>query len=148
MAQDITKQAPIGYWLKHTDEVITKHVDHVLGTNGFTRFGWQVLNILYESGPIASGDVWNTMKTFIDARQLDEILDRFVQEGWVVMRGDGETRELALTDSGKAEREAIFKLQSEVRRRAMQGITNQEYTTVLDVLQRIVKNLEEVVSQS
>jgi DNA-binding MarR family transcriptional regulator len=47
-----------------------------------------------------------------------------------------------LTDAGKAEREVIFKQQSEVRRRAMQGITDQEYTTVLGVLQRIVNNLE------
>ena len=44
--RDITHQLPIGYWLKHTDEVITKHVNQVLSDNGFTRFRWQVLNIL------------------------------------------------------------------------------------------------------
>lgn len=142
MAQDITKQAPIGYWLKHTDEIITKHVHQVLSTNGFTRFRWQVLNMLYEAGPITRRDVFHTMKTFIDAPQLDEILDGFVQEGWLAKHGDGDATELMLTDPGKTEREAIFKLQSEVRRRAMQGITEQEYTTVLDVLQRMVKNLE------
>jgi len=83
-----------------------------------------------------------TMKTFIDADQLDEILDGFVQEGWLVKRGDGEVTALVLTNAGKAEREAIFQLQSEVRRRAMRGISDQEYTTVLDVLQRMVNNLE------
>jgi len=41
-----------------------------------------------------------------------------------------------LTDAGKTERDTIFKLQREVRRRAMQGITDQEYAIVLDVLQR------------
>jgi hypothetical protein len=41
-----------------------------------------------------------------------------------------------------AEREVIFKRQSEVRRRVLQGITDQEYTTVIDVLQRMVNNLE------
>ena len=140
--RDITKQPPIGYWLKHTDEVITKHVNQVLSDNSFTRFRWQVLNILYEAGTATRSDVFTTMKTFIDARQLDEILDGFVQEGWLVTDSDGDSTTLVLTDAGKAEREAIFKMQSEVRRRALQGITEQEYTTVINVLQRMVKNLE------
>jgi DNA-binding MarR family transcriptional regulator len=59
-----------------------------------------------------------------------------------VKRGDGELTELVLTNAGKTEREAIFQLQSEVRRRAIQGFSDQEYTTVLDVLQRMVNNLE------
>jgi DNA-binding MarR family transcriptional regulator len=140
--RDITGQPPIGYWLKHADEVITKHVNQVLQDNGFTRFRWQVLNILYETGTTTRSKVFTTMKTFIDADQLDEILNSFVQEGWLVKRGEGEVTELVLTNEGKTEREAIFKLQSEVRRRAMRGISDQEYTTVLDVLQRMVNNLE------
>jgi DNA-binding MarR family transcriptional regulator len=140
--RDITGQPPIGYWLKHADEVITKHVNQVLQDNGFTRFRWQVLNILYETGTTTRSKVSTTMKTFIDADQLDEILNGFVQEGWLVKRGEGEVTELVLTNAGKTEREAIFKLQSEVRRRAMRGISDQEYTTVLDVLQRMVNNLE------
>jgi DNA-binding MarR family transcriptional regulator len=143
MAQpDVTQQSPIGYWLKHADEVITEHVDRVLNDNGFTRFRWQVLNIAYQAGTITRGGVFDTMQTFIDARQLDEIVDGFVEEGWLVRRGEGDAAQLTLTDAGKAKRETIFKLQSEVRRRAMQGISEQEYATVIDVLQRIVKNLE------
>lgn len=142
LQRDITSQPPIGYWLKHTDEVITKHVNQVLQDNGFTRFRWQVLNILYEAGTTTTSNVFTTMKTFIDADQLEEILNGFVQEGWLVKHGDGDATELVLTNTGKTEREAIFKLQSEVRRRAMRSISDQEYTTVIDVLQRIVNNLE------
>ena len=142
--RDVTRQLPIGYWLKHTDEVITKHVNQVLNDNGFTRFRWQVLNILYDSGSITKSDVFTTMKTFINESQLDEILDGFVLEGWLVKSSNDDTTTLLLTDAGKAEREVIFKLQGEVRRRAVQGITEQEYTTVIDVLQRIVNNLEKV----
>jgi hypothetical protein len=41
MAQrDVTEQPPIGYWLKHADEVITEHVDRLLRNNGFTRSRW------------------------------------------------------------------------------------------------------------
>ncbi len=44
--RDVTKHKPIGYWLKHADEVITEHVDRVLSDNGFTRVRWQVQEIL------------------------------------------------------------------------------------------------------
>ena len=140
--RDVTKQQPIGYWLKHADEVITEHIDRVLSDNGFTRFRWQVLNIVYQAGTITRSGVFDTMQTFIDARQMDEIIDGFVKEGWLVERGEGDAAQLTLTEAGKDKREAVFKLQSEVRRRAMRGITEQEYTTVIDVLQRVVKNLE------
>jgi len=39
--QDIAKQKPIGYWLKHADNVITEHIDRVLSENDFTRSRWQ-----------------------------------------------------------------------------------------------------------
>ena len=146
--QDSTKQPPLGYWLKHADEVITKHVNHVLSEQGFTRFHWQVLNIVYEAGTIARKDVFNTMKTLIQARQFDEILYGFVKQGWLIERSDADMTVLMLTDAGKTKRDTIFNLQREVRSRAMQGITDQEYTLVLDVLQRMVNNLEETALRS
>jgi DNA-binding MarR family transcriptional regulator len=144
MAQpDVTKQQPIGYWLKRADKVITEHIDRVLSDNGFTRFRWQVLNIVYQAGTITrSGVSDTTMQTFIDARPLEEIVDEFAEEGWLLKRGEGDAAQLTLTEAGKAKRETVFELQSEVRRRATQGISELEYATVIDVLQRMVKNLE------
>jgi hypothetical protein len=140
MAQrDVTKQQPIGYWLKHADEVITEHVDRVFSDNGFTRFRWQVLNIVYQAGAITRGSLFDTMQIFVDARHQEELIDGFVKEGWLV---EGDAAQLTLTDAGKDKRETVFELQSEVRRRAMRGITEQECAAVIDVLQRVVKNLE------
>ena len=140
--QDIAKHRPIGYWLKHADNVITEHIDRVLSENGFTRSRWQVLNIVYQAGTIARSGVLDTMQTFIDARQLDEIIEGFVEQEWLVKHSEEEGANLTLTEAGKAQRETIFKLQSEVRRRAMQGITEREYATLIDVLERMVSNLE------
>jgi len=140
--QDIAKQKPIGYWLKHADNVISEHVDKVLSENGFTRSRWQVLNIVYQAGTITRSSVLDTMQTFIDARQLDEIIKVFEEQGWLIKHGEEEGAQLTLTEAGKAQRESIFKAQSEVRRRTMQGITEREYATVIDVLERMVSNLE------
>ncbi len=143
MAQrDIAKQLPIGYWLKHVDEVITEHVDRVLNDNGFTRLRWQALNTIYEEGAVGRLSLDAAMSTFVDSGELNEIVSEFVQEGWVIEHDSGDTTELTLTGAGKSERGTIFKLQSNVRRQAMQGITEQEYITVIDVLQRMAKNLE------
>ncbi len=143
MAQpDVTKHKPIGYWLKHADEVITEHVDRVLSDNGFTRSRWQVLNIIYQAGTTTRSGVFDTMQTFIDICQLDEIIDGFMEEGWLVKHGEGNGAQLTLTAAGKAKRESVFELQRDVRRRAMRGITEREYATVIDVLERMVRNLE------
>src|SRR5215218_3312060 len=75
--QDIAKPKPIGYWLKHADNVITEHVD-------------KVLNIIYQAGTITRSGVLDTMQTFIDARQLDKIIEEFVEQGWLVKHGEKE----------------------------------------------------------
>lgn len=36
--------------------------------------------MFYEAGTTTRSDIFTTMKTFIDARQLDEILEGFEQE--------------------------------------------------------------------
>jgi DNA-binding MarR family transcriptional regulator len=137
MARDITSQPPIGYWLKHADEVITARSNQALADQGFTRFRWQALNMIYEAGTITRDEVFNVLQTFIDAHQLDEMLDGFVREGWLVVEGNA----LNLTEAGKSKRTDLFKRQGEVRRRAMQGISDEEYVTIIAVLQRMVNNL-------
>lgn len=139
---DMTRQPPIGYWLKHLDEVITKHTDLVLKENGFTRSRWQTLNIIYQEGNLSRQKLFATMQTFLNSHQLDEIVSEFIKKGWLVQQGEGDDIQLATTENGKVEREITFTLQSEVRKRLMQGVTEQEYTIVIDVLQRMVKNLE------
>jgi hypothetical protein len=49
------------------------------------------------------------MKTFIDARQIDEMLDGFEQEGWLEKSSNDDFTSLGLTDPGIAEREVILK---------------------------------------
>lgn len=46
-----------------------------------------------------------------------------------------------LTEEGLVAHGTVLTAQQEVRQRAMQGISEEEYATVLRVLQRIVSNL-------
>jgi DNA-binding MarR family transcriptional regulator len=127
MAQpDVTKPKPIGYRLKHADEVTTEHVDRVLSESGFTRSRWQVLNIIYQAGTTTRSGVFDTTQASIDIRQLNESIEGFIEAGWLVKRGEGDGAHLTLTAAGKATRETVFELQSEVRRRAVKGTTERE----------------------
>jgi len=136
-----THQLPIGYWLKRADEAITTRVNQTLAELGFTRSRWQVLNSIYEAGTISRQDVFTTMQTFITSQELEALLDGFDQAGWLLQEGAGESSMLVLTATGKMERENLMTRQSAVRRQAVQGLTEQEYVLVVDVLQRIVANL-------
>lgn len=141
---DSNKPPPIGYWLKRADEVITSHVNQALRDNGLTRFHWQVLNLLHDAGTTTKAHVFVAVHDFVDAVELDRIVADFVERGWMVAHigAAGEPTELALTPAGATGFETIFNIQRAVRQRAMQGITPEEYQTVISVLQRIVSNLE------
>lgn len=133
-------QLPIGYWLKHTDELITQRSNQVLSNHGFTRSRWQVLNIFFEAdGPLSKARVFDIMQTFIDARQLETILEGLLHERWLVSI---EPDQYLPGASGKEMHATILEQQMLVRKRAIQNITEQEYKTAIDVLQQIVKNLE------
>ncbi len=140
---DPNKQLPIGYWLKHADEVITAHVNQALSDNGLTRFHWQVLNTVHDAGTVTTAQVFDPLQSFVDAAGLDAIIADFVRRGWLIATtGADSTTTLSLTPGGAAGFETIFNIQRGVRQRAMQGISPDDYQTVIRVLQRIVSNLE------
>ncbi len=135
---------PIGYWLKRADEAITKHVNDVQTVNGVSRTDWQVLSLLREAGSANEERLLETMRPFVDATGLHEIIARLATRGWILQGSDGpgSAADIRLTDEGQRTHAAILALQNDVRRKAMQGISEEEYTTVINVLQRMVTNLE------
>jgi DNA-binding MarR family transcriptional regulator len=138
-------QAPIGYWLKHADEVITRRVNAALSSQGVTRSHWQVMNILHQSGGADWNQVFQTMQTFMDLAGLNDIIEDLNQRGWItrlVVPGKPEASQLNLTAVGLEIHQKLLDLQNEVRKRAVQGVSEDEYSTVIRVLQKIVDNLE------
>lgn len=136
------KQQPIGFWLKRTDELLTKRSNEALSEVGLTRFHWQALNSIFEADTITRDDLFAGLQTFVDSSGLDAILDDLVSRGWLVRReGMSGAVKLELTDSGKEGHSQALARQAEVRRRSMQGISQEEYTMVIRILQRFVENL-------
>jgi DNA-binding MarR family transcriptional regulator len=135
----ITKpNLPLGYWLKHTDEMLTKHINAAQSVNGVSRSQWQILNTLYEVSAATKEQIFEVMQTFVDKAELEHILTELSTRGWLLQ----VEYCFQLTDEGRAKHQIILEFQKAVRQRAMQGISEEEYTAVISVLQRIVKNLE------
>ncbi len=143
MNQVTKPKLPIGYWLKQADNLLTEQINKAQAANGVSRFDWQVLNMLKETGSASRERIVETMRAFVDAHNFDEIMTRLIARGWVEQSkvSKTDTEEFQLTEDGRHQHEVIFAVQKKVRERAMQGISEEEYTTVIRVLQRIVSNL-------
>jgi len=138
------RNTPIGYWLKQADLVLTEHLGRALDDHGLTRFHWQVLNLLNQRGPTTRAAVSEAMRLFVDAAGVDGILDDLAGRGWLWRREHGGTgtTELALTDEGRQGHARVFELVDATRRRSQEGISEEDYATVIRTLQRMVANLE------
>lgn len=144
MNQATKPNLPIGYWLKQADKLLTEKINEVQAANGVSRFEWQVLNLICEAGSASKERIFEIMHTFIDAPSLDDIIRHLMKPGWIEQRGGpgSDPTEFQLTEEGQRQHEIILAMQKEIRRRAMQGISEGEYATVIRVLQQIVRNLE------
>ena len=141
MTEVTNLKLPIGYWLKQADEVLTEQINQAQAMHGVSRTEWQILNLLKENGRATRESIFQTMRTFVDTSEFQEIINRLAERGWIDESvGSGE---LQLTEAGQRQHERIFATQKEVRQRAMQGISQDEYTTTIRVLKQMIENLDQ-----
>ena len=141
MTEVTNLKLPIGYWLKQSDEVLTEQINQAQALHGVSRTEWQILNLLKENGRATKESIFQTMRTFVDASEFQEIITCLVERGWIDEAvGSGE---LQLTETGQRQHERIFATQKEVRHRAMQGISQDEYAITIHVLQQMIENLDQ-----
>lgn len=136
---------PIGYWLKRADEILTLRIDEVQEKNGLVRMEWQVLNILHETSPVTRRHIHEIMRPFADVDAVEAVLGRLAARG-LIESTDGHAEGLRLTDRGRHAHHVAAQTQQEIRRRAVQGISEVDYATTVRSLQRLVANLEDDAS--
>lgn len=136
----MSNKLPIGYWLKRVDELITLQSNAALQGQGLSRFDWQVLNTVSESESCDKQGLAELLEVFIPRASFERIVSDFVQKGWLIQTVDGQ---LHPTEAGKLAREKAFVLQQRVRLKAFEGVSQDEYTMLVEVLQKVVANLEQ-----
>jgi DNA-binding MarR family transcriptional regulator len=134
------ERRPIGYWLKHLDRLIDEAFERALDADGLTRRHWQVLNTL-AAGPSTAAALTAALQPFVqeDAKAVEVIIKDFFDRGWVRNVPDGGVE---ISEPGRAVHEAAMKRVAETRQDLRRGITDDEYVSVVRILQRMASNLE------
>lgn len=121
---------PLGYWLKHIDSLLDDTFGELLAKEGLTRRHWQVLNTL-ATGP-------HTMTGLAEATQpfgnVGTTVAELTRRGWVT--GDHE-----LTEQGRQAHQDIQRKVLELRAKTREGISDEEFGTLLTLLERIATNV-------
>ena len=139
----MAEQRPIGYWLKLVDRLIDEQFAATLEEHGVTRRQWQLLNVLTRGVatveeldeaivPFLSKDE-RSGKPESSAEHLTELID----SGWI----DATPSGYELTERGKAALDRMSTVVAAQRTSIAQGVSAEEYTETIDVLQRMAKNL-------
>ena len=136
-----TLRKPIGYWLKRLDGLISDNFDAVFAVHGLARRHWQVLTSLTR-GPAAHAELEERLRPFWGegAVTLDEVAAELLGRDWIARTGDT----YALTEAGRAGQAELKVGTDDMRDRMVEGLSEEDYFTTVDNLERMCANLETV----
>lgn len=136
---DAAAERPIGYWLKTLDRLIDGQSESRLGDAGLSRRQWQILNLLHD-GARSVPELQDELAPFIqDAPdELDDAVTGLLSRGWA----DSQNAVISLTETGEAQFGLVTVKIAELRQDLAAGISPEEYRATIDVLVRMVANLE------
>ena len=126
---------PIGYWVKEIDRMLEESFVRLLAEEGLTRRHWQVLNTL-ASGAVGQAEVDRALAPFLtaEAPSTAPVVEDLIARGWV-------GRPARLTEQGRVAHARLTERVSASRRAIIDGISDEEYTAAVNVLERMAGNL-------
>ncbi|GAA0272957.1 MarR family transcriptional regulator [Cryptosporangium japonicum] len=127
-------ERPIGYWVKNLDNVLEGSLDRTLASRGVGRRHWQTLNLLAEA-PRTVAEATAELAPFLGPGEMLAVLAELERLGWVA--GDPYT----LTADGTAALESLRTEVTQVRQRATEGLSEDDYRTTVATLRRMAENL-------
>ncbi|MFC4873436.1 hypothetical protein [Negadavirga shengliensis] len=130
------KKLPIGYWIKHADQLLTSGINQVQHSFSLTRTSWQVLNSIASKPDIDRESLLEVMQPFAGEKSVSTILCEFFDENIISIQGG-----LRLSEKGKQLYKDCLKAQQAFRKKAMAGISEVEYEISVKTLSQLVSNL-------
>jgi DNA-binding MarR family transcriptional regulator len=130
---------PIGYWLKLVDRLIDEQFASTLEEHGVTRRQWQLLNVLSKE-PATVEQLDAAVAPFLspeDNESSVEHLTELIDSAWV----DATPTGYEVTERGRGAFERLAEVVATQRTVVAQGVSEDEYTQTISVLERMARNL-------
>ncbi|WP_370945801.1 MarR family winged helix-turn-helix transcriptional regulator [Amycolatopsis sp. cg5] len=121
---------PIGYWFSHLHQLLESSFADALAEDGLTRRHWQVLTTI-ASGADTPEAIDEALAPF--GSSMKPIVDDLTERGWVDAG--------RLTETGRAAHEQVRAKIQRQRELVTEGISDEDYRTTHDVLERMAQNL-------
>jgi hypothetical protein len=144
---------PIGYWLKHLDNLIEAQFDATLSDQLVSRRHWQVLNLLRDA-PRSRTEVEQALAPFWTeaGSNLDTILNGangLIRLGWIASPDDASPDDdaLSLTTPGRAAHAEIAARVGETRTRLLRGLRTDQYIETVRILAKMADNVESALAE-
>ncbi|MBF6513209.1 winged helix DNA-binding protein [Nocardia cyriacigeorgica] len=130
----------IGYRLKRLDQLIEITFDRLLGNAGMNRREWRTLNTI-SLGPADEAHLTDALRPFWEGNgeSVSDVIAGLAARGWTHRDAEGR---YALTPAGRSAHTAAMTEVSGLRERMTAGISAEEFSRMMDVLQRMTVNLE------
>jgi DNA-binding MarR family transcriptional regulator len=130
---------PIGYWLKLVDRLIDEQFASTIEEHGVTRRQWQLLNVLSRE-PATVEQLDAAVAPFLSADDQESSVDHLtelIESGWV----DATPSGYDVTERGRGAFERLTEVVATQRTVMAAGVTEEEYTLTVSVLERMARNL-------
>lgn len=130
---------PLGYWLKLVDRLIDEQFASTLEEHGVTRRQWQLLNVLSRE-PATVEQLDAAVAPFLSADDEESSVDHLtelIESGWV----DATPTGYDVTERGRGAFERLAEVVATQRTVMAAGVTEDEYTQTISVLERMARNL-------
>lgn len=133
----------LGHWIRRVYHEITIRTNEVLRPHGLARSQWEVLYRIASSDGVTQKDLQTAMK--VESGTLTGIVDSLVKKGWLFRQEhtrDRRIKLLRMTEQGHQKWLGIPNPIDVLRPHMMKGITPEEESFVVKLLQKAVSNLD------
>lgn len=129
---------PLGFWTTRAGEAIRARTRGRLAELGVTQPQWWVLHqlSLHPTG-MSDGDIVSVVGPNDSDEAIVHAIASGIERGWIARSGEL----VRLTDTGTQRFHAAAEVQRELNDERRQGISDRDYATTIEVLQRTITNV-------
>lgn len=131
------------YLIMANQMLVQKTLLDKLKDTGLTIGQPKILDYLKEHNGSSQKEI--ARACFLEAGSLTTILNRMEEKGLIerqMLNGNRRSFHIFMTDEGKEKQQLIDQVFSEIEKKALLGISEEEFQTFMSVYQKIYKNLE------